>query len=117
MVEYTEIIKITVIDKSPEMASKMANEASRIFTEYVSGIMRIENIQFIDMAEVPAIPYKPKTALNILISAAAGLMTGLLMALLLEYFDNTIKTQEDIENCFRLPVIGVIPEVRQTGGA
>ena len=110
-VKDTEIIKISVIDKSPDMASKMANEVSNIFIEHVSKIMKIDNIQFVDRAEVPVVPFKPKIVLNITVAAVAGIMTGLLLILLIDYLDNTVKTQEDIEKHFMLPVVGVIPKV------
>lgn len=111
-VKDTEIIKISVIDKNPDMASIMANEVSKIFIERVTKIMKIDNVQFVDMAEVPIMPFKPKILLNIVIAAVAGIMTGFFLILIHEYFDNTVKTQEDIEKYFMLPVIGVIPRVQ-----
>lgn len=110
-VNDTEIIKIIVADESPERAAEIANGISRIFMEYVSEIMQIDNIQFIDMAEIPKKPVKPKVYLNVTIAAAAGLICGILLAMLIEYLDNTVKTQDDIEKCFALPVIGVIPKI------
>lgn len=107
----TEIIKISVIDSNPDMASRMANELSNIFIGYVSQVMKIDNIQFVDKAEVPVKPFRPNIMLNIAVAAIAGLLIGLFFVLLVEYFDNTIKTQEDIEKYFMLPVLGVIPKV------
>ncbi len=38
-----------------------------------------------------------------------GLMVSLGIAFLLEYLDNTVKSQEDIEKLTGIPVIGIIP--------
>lgn len=109
-VKDTEIIKIAVIDKNPVMATTMTNELSNIFIEYVSDIMRIDNIQVVDKAEVPEKPLRPNVILNIIVAAASGIMAGLLLLLFVEYFDDTIKTQEDIEKYFMMPVLGTIPK-------
>jgi len=44
------------------------------------------------------------------IAAVLGIMLSTFFIFLREYFDNTVKTQEDIESCFMLPVLGLIPE-------
>lgn len=116
LVKDTEIIKILVRDKDSEMAAKIANEIANVFIKHVARIMNIENIQVIDRAEVPLKPNKPKPVINMVIASALGIMLSILSVLVHEYLDNTVKTQEDIEKYFMLPVVGVIPEVQQTGG-
>lgn len=111
LIKDTEIIMISVKDKSPETAALIANEASKVFMEHVSKIMNIENIQFVDMAEVPQDPVKPKPLLYILFAAASGIVGGILVVLLIEYFDNTIKSPEDVKKYLDLPVVGMIPKI------
>jgi succinoglycan biosynthesis transport protein ExoP len=38
-----------------------------------------------------------------------GLFIGLLLAFLLEYLDDTIKTEEDVKRVSNIRVLGVIP--------
>lgn len=116
LVKDTEILKISVKDKDSEAAARIANEIAAVFIKHVAKIMNIENIQVIDRAEVPLKPDKPKPVVNVVIASALGMMLSILFVFAHEYFDNTVKTQEDIEKYFMLPVIGVIPEVQQTGG-
>lgn len=110
LIEDTEIIKIVVNDKKPELATSIANETAEVFKKNIAIIMKIENVQVIDKAEVPINPAKPRPMLNIAIAGALGIMISLLLVFLLEYMDNTIKTPSDIENHLNLPVIGVIPK-------
>ncbi|MDD3704656.1 MAG: Wzz/FepE/Etk N-terminal domain-containing protein [Clostridiaceae bacterium] len=112
LVKDTEIIKITVKDKQGEAAAQIANEIAKVFMKHVARIMNIENIQVIDRAEVPLKPEKPKPAIYMLIASVLSIMLSIFFIFVYEYFDNTVKTQEEIENYFMLPVLGVIPKVQ-----
>lgn len=75
-----------------------------------AGIMA-SNIQVLDNAELRAKPYKPKKALNLLIASLVGLFLGVGLAFFLEYFDDTVKTSDEIEQITRLPSFGMVPEI------
>jgi polysaccharide biosynthesis transport protein len=76
----------------------------------VAGGVGTNNITVVDKALLPASPRSPSLLLNLAIAALAGLGIGVLMALLLDYIDDTFKAPEDIEREIGLPVIGVIPK-------
>lgn len=76
----------------------------------VSSSLTASNIQVIDRAEVPLRPYKPRKALNIMLSLIAGLFGGIGIAFFTEYFDKTIKTPEDVNRRVQLSPIGFVPE-------
>ncbi len=59
----------------------------------------------------------PKTKQNAIAAAVLGLVVGALVVFLLEYLDDTFKTQEDIERYTSLPVLGAIPTVNVTNKA
>ena len=108
-VSDTEIIRITVEDMDPNFATDLANSIAVVFMGEIGSIMKMDNVQFIDPAKVPISPVKPRPLLNIAISAVMGLMISVFIIFLMEYFDNTIKTVDDIENKLGLPVLGSIP--------
>ncbi len=66
-------------------------------------------VTVISEASIPSVPIKPNKKLNVAIAAVLGLMAFTLLAFLLEYLDNTIKTPEDVSSRLGLPVLGVIP--------
>jgi len=68
------------------------------------------NVWVVDKAQVPQFPAKPNKKRNILLGLIMGLFGGVGLALFLEYLDNTIKTPDDIEERYNLPVLSSIPK-------
>jgi capsular exopolysaccharide synthesis family protein len=66
-------------------------------------------VRIISNADIPEAPSSPKKALDMGISAAAGLAVGLAVAFLIEYLDTSVKTMADAESLLGLPVLTVIP--------
>ena len=68
----------------------------------------------------PAIPsqatVRPSLLLNFLISLVLGAVLGVTGALLLDYLDNSIKDEREVENELSLPQLGAIPLVQLRNG-
>ena len=111
-VEDAGLIRIQVSDKNPKLAADIANEITLVFIEDVKRVMRVENIQVIDEAQVPTKPVSPKPVLNISIAGILGFMIGVFISFLKEYLDNTIKSYEDVEKYLELQVLGAIPKFK-----
>jgi succinoglycan biosynthesis transport protein ExoP len=62
----------------------------------------------IEPAAAPTIPIQPQPIRNGLLGGATGLLIMGAIAFLIEYLDDTLKSPEDIEKQFGLPVIGFI---------
>ncbi|NLN88496.1 MAG: hypothetical protein GX133_13045 [Syntrophomonadaceae bacterium] len=60
-------------------------------------------------ATVPAQPVKPNLIQNVAIALVLGLFLFTLLAFLLEYMDNTVKTTDDFRE-MELSVLGIIPD-------
>lgn len=106
----TEILKIAVQDENPEQAAVIANKISDVFVKEVMRILKVNNVETIDKAIPIEKPVNVKTALNIAIAMILGLMLGVFIAFVLEYMDNTIKTENDVQKYLDLPVLGLIPD-------
>jgi capsular polysaccharide biosynthesis protein len=105
----TEIIRISVLSTNGEFAANLANAVAQVFMQEVVSIMRIDNVQLIDEARIPAAPVKPRLTFNIAIAGVLGIMLGLALVFFIEFMDNTIKASGEIEKRLDLPVLGVIP--------
>lgn len=106
----TEILKISVQDEDPVEAAKIANKISGVFVKEVMRILKVNNVETIDKAIPIEKPINVKTTLNIVIAMILGLMLSIFIAFLLEYMDNTIKTESDVEKYLGVPVLGLIPD-------
>ena len=71
--------------------------------------MQIKDYEVIQEAMVPASPYSPKPVRNLLIGLGAGLLLGLVLALILGYADRRIKDRATLEAVMDLPVLGTMP--------
>lgn len=112
-VNDTQIISVKVIDTIPERAKDIANETANIFKDSIGDIMKVDNVQILDGATLPERPSSPNIKKNTVIGVVLGLILGVMIAIFKELSDTTIKTQEDINQYFDLPVIGVVPDKKQ----
>lgn len=108
-VQNTELIEITVTTQIPEYASKIANEIAKVFTDKVGEIYNINNVHVVDEAETPNEPSNINYQKNIVIFAFIGAVIAVLYVLIANMLDTTIKTADDIEKQFKLPVLASIP--------
>nr|WP_315362815.1 Wzz/FepE/Etk N-terminal domain-containing protein [Cytobacillus firmus] len=104
----SQVVAITVQDADPKLAADIANTTVNVFQREIKEIMNVDNVSILAKAEVNSSPVKPNPYLNIAIATVVGLMAGVGLAFLLEYFDNTVKNEQDIERNLDLPVLGVI---------
>jgi capsular polysaccharide biosynthesis protein len=108
IVKDSNLIEIKVNNTDPELACTIANTVSSEYLELMKEFM-FSSVVVISPANVPTSPIKPNKQLNVAIAFVLGLMFSILLAFLLEYLDNTLKTPDDISRELDLPVLGLIP--------
>ncbi|MFB6804691.1 YveK family protein [Peribacillus butanolivorans] len=113
--ENSQIFSLTVQDSNPSKAVEIANAVSGTFQKEIKDIMNVDNVTILAKAEVKEnpTPVKPSPVLNIAIAVVVGLMAGIGLAFLLEYMDNTIRDEKDIETLLDLPLLGSIQKISQ----
>lgn len=109
-VNNSQVMTVKVQDNSYRRAAEIANAISRVFQREVPHILRVDNVTILNEADVDkaAAPVKPKPLLNMVIAFIVAVMAGVGLALLLEYLDDTIKTEEDVTRVLGLPTLAVI---------
>ncbi|OLS41108.1 YveK family protein [Bacillus sp. MRMR6] len=109
----SQVVNMSVQDPKPEVAALIANKTAEVFQREIVKIMKVDNVSILakaDIGENPS-PIKPQPVMNIAIAIVVGLMVAVGLAFLLEYFDNTIKNEQDIEKILELPILGVIATI------
>ena len=74
--------------------------------------MNSNNMRVVDPASKPLRPVKPRIVLTILAGIIAASAFSLGLAFFVNYLDDSIKSQDDIENHLRLPFLGYIPNIK-----
>jgi capsular exopolysaccharide synthesis family protein len=69
---------------------------------------QLVNVWVIENAKMPEMPLGQGKKRNVLLGLILGLFGGIGLAFFFEYLDNTVKSPEDVEDRFELPVIGAI---------
>lgn len=113
-VQDSQVMSITVTDPHPEQAAYIANAVAETFQTEIISLMNVDNVHIMAEARVDEepVPVQPKPLLNMAIAGVVGLMTGVGLSFLLEYLDNTIKTEQEIEQLLGLPVLGSIAQMK-----
>ena len=107
----TQIIQISVSDKKPEKAKRIADEIAKVFIEEIQDIYKLDNVKVVDKAVIATKPYNINHIKDNIIFVAIGLIISCGIIFIVFYFDTTIKTSEEIENKLGLTIIGTVPRV------
>jgi polysaccharide biosynthesis transport protein len=76
----------------------------------VKAFQSVVTMTVVEPAVVPQRPVRPRLLFNVATSGAIGLLVSIALAFLLEFFDDTIKSSEDIE---RIPGVTTMGSIRR----
>ncbi|MCP4112902.1 MAG: polysaccharide biosynthesis tyrosine autokinase [Desulfobacteraceae bacterium] len=79
-----------------------------------TGNINVPNIRISQEATASAKPVRPQKKLLIVMSSAFALMVGIGLAFFMEYMDQTLRTEQDVQKYIGLPVLSVIPVLKKT---
>lgn len=75
----------------------------------IGGQVQQPLVKVVESATVGQDPIRPRRGLNLMLGLIVGLLSGLGLALLLEYLRQCIRTPKDVVEQLKLPVLGMIP--------
>jgi capsular polysaccharide biosynthesis protein len=119
-VSGTGIFRIKVESSSPTEAELIANTIARVLPDRISDIVDGSSVRVVDYAIVPAHRSSPSYTKNTAIGVLAGvvLVAGIicLKEILTSGEDVIIHSTDDLKELFpEIPVLAVVPDMRQTG--
>ncbi|WP_086428569.1 Wzz/FepE/Etk N-terminal domain-containing protein [Staphylococcus cornubiensis] len=104
----SQVINISVTNTSPSEAENIANTIANVYAEKMPDIMNVDNVSILSKADDNAEKVSPKTAMNIVIGVLLGIVIAILIIFIKEMLDKRIKTEQDVEEYLKLPVLGSI---------
>jgi len=99
VVPDTQLLRLSVENADPALASRIANMAATIFIEQNTDnkLSRPGDVSIVEAATPAAAPIKPNVKMNALMAAVMGLLLAGGIVILIEYLDDTVKSPEDLE--------------------
>jgi len=98
--------------KKSELSSKIELR-SMLYSQYQESKLYesqlLPTVKIYQEGTLPTSPDNIKKPLTYSIALVLGIFVGVLVAFILEYLDDTIKSEEDIKRLYNLKVLGVIP--------
>ncbi|ADC49287.1 BY-kinase Wzz domain subunit [Alkalihalophilus pseudofirmus OF4] len=106
----SQVVTIRVEDANPAMAVNLANATAAVFQREIANLLRVDNVVILAPAELSSnpTPVSPNPSLNMAIAFVVGLMAAVGLAFLLEYLDQSVRTEQDIEQLLEIPVLATI---------
>jgi polysaccharide biosynthesis transport protein len=87
---------------------------ARLSTSDMTSRIDQVNVRQLDAARIPVEPVSPSMRTNVVVAASLSLVLGIGLALLLSFFDRSVKSVEDAQAAAGAPVLGIIPILAQS---
>ena len=110
-VESTEIFEVVVTSDDPKEAEQIANAIAYILPKRISTIIEGTSAKVVDAAVLASRPSSPSYTKNTLIGFMLGLMLSVMVIILRDLFDITVRCEEDLERSCKHPVLAAVPDM------
>ncbi|MDY7227010.1 polysaccharide biosynthesis tyrosine autokinase [Hyalangium sp. s54d21] len=77
----------------------------------LSGLLRTTNVRVLDPARPNFMPIQPNVRRSVMMALIFGLVIGCGVVVLLEFLENTVRSQADVEEQLGLAFLGFLPSV------
>lgn len=106
----TRIVSISVKDKQPEEASRIANSLREVAAEKIVAVTRVSDVTTLEEARPATTPSSPNVRRNSLFGFLGGAVVTVIAVLLIELLDTRVKRPEDVEDVLKIPLLGLVPD-------
>jgi capsular polysaccharide biosynthesis protein len=110
-VNQTEVIGLSVKGTNPQEASDIANEITKVAPDIIIKTVKAGSVEIISPAKPSDIPVSPNIRLYTAIALIIGIVISVLISFVIEMFDNSFSSEEDVKKYLELAVIGIIPSI------
>jgi capsular exopolysaccharide synthesis family protein len=115
--DNTVLLTVTARASTGEAAANLANAwatqlADSIATTEGTDVTKGKGLRMTvsQPTGAPTTPVLPRTKVNLVLGLLVGLMLGFVYALIRKQFDRRLRSAEEVEKSFGVPVIGLVPQ-------
>lgn len=107
-VDATEVMKISAVTEDPEVSAEMCNIIADLAPEFLIRVVGAGSVEIIDYAVPDYSPVSPNVPLITLMGLLAGMCAAVLIILLIDFFDDTVKETDEVAEKFGKSILGEI---------
>ena len=107
--DNTRILKISYTDVDPERATLVVNTVREVAAERTKELMQTDVLRTLFEASLPQAEVNTNVRESTLVAAAVGAVAMTALLVLLFLLDDTIRTEDDVQNHLGLSTLAVIP--------
>ena len=109
-VNETEVFSVTVRGTNPQHTYIIANVIAEVAPDIIMKFVEASSVKIIDYA-LEGQRVFPNIQNNTILGLLLGLFVSCGFVVLREMFDMRIKTEEELEKWFNIPILGIIPDI------
>ncbi len=110
-VNSTEIFEVTVTSEDPQQALRLATAITKELPNRIDKVVEGSKAVVVDKPIIPTTPSSPSYPSNSLLGFVIGFVLTVIIIALREIFDVTIRSQEDVEQCCKHPILASVPDM------
>ena len=110
-VDSTEIFQVVVTSPDPAEAEKIANAIAYILPNRIKEIIDGTSAKVVEYAIEASAPSSPSYTRNTMLGFVIGLVLSAGLVVLQELLDITVRTEEDIAQSCKHPVLAAVPDM------
>jgi polysaccharide biosynthesis transport protein len=106
----TQLDELSEDDPSRQaLIAQLSNFGTTLDQLRVDAALRTGGVALVNSAGLPVTPVEPTPARAVALAAVIGLLVGVGAAFLIEYLDDKVRSEDDLEAATERPVLAVVP--------
>ncbi|GAJ26267.1 tyrosine-protein kinase transmembrane modulator EpsC [Liquorilactobacillus sucicola DSM 21376 = JCM 15457] len=107
----SQVLSVTVKDKNAYTATEIANAIGKVFSSRIKKMMKVNNVTIVTRATPQLNPISPNVKLNLLIGIVAGLLLGIVIVVIRDLTDTTVRDEKFLTEELNLTSLGVVNHI------
>ncbi|WP_295156153.1 YveK family protein [uncultured Ruminococcus sp.] len=110
-INNTEVLQVTVTSQVPKFSADICTYISDIAPEIIMRTTKAGSVETVSPPKVPTGPSGPNIPRYLLLGMIAGFALAVGISIVSSFFDNTVKSGEELKDRFGVPVLAEIPDI------
>ena len=113
-VSDTSALKVVVTTKNADISASICNIMAEVSPNFIKDAVGVGALRTIDTAKAYYQPVAPDVTKNTIMGFLGGFVLVLMIVILVDFLDNTIKSTASITEKYNKPIIGEIPQFNKS---